>query len=110
MDTMKKQTRKQQNEEAYQTALEAVRRLTEKQKARLITELQDASFRLDLADLKFDTDLSGMDLNLELPELDFKAYDGLVWTWTTAFTSGPDGAGGGSPGQAPPVGATRKGV
>lgn len=75
MDTMKKQTRKQQDEQAYQAALEAVRRLTEKQKVRLIRELQDASFSLDLADLKFDTDLSGMDLNLELPELDFKLPD-----------------------------------
>jgi hypothetical protein len=45
---MRKQTRKQQDEEAYQAALEAFRRLTEKQKVRLIAELQDASFRLDL--------------------------------------------------------------
>ena len=72
---MKKQTRKQQNEVAYQAALEAVRRLTEKQKARLMAELQDASFRLDLADMKLDMDLSGFDLNMELPELDFKLPD-----------------------------------
>jgi predicted TIM-barrel fold metal-dependent hydrolase len=72
---MKKRTKKQQDEEAYQAALEGVRRLTEKQRARLIAELQDAPFRLDLADLKFDVDLSGMDLNLELPELDFKLPD-----------------------------------
>lgn len=72
---MKKQTKKQRDEEAYKAALEAVRRLTEKQKARLMTELQDASFRLDLPDLKLDMDLSGFELNMELPELpelDFK--------------------------------------
>jgi hypothetical protein len=72
---MKKQTKKQRDEEAYQAAIEAVHRLTEKQKARLLAELQDASFRLDLADMKFDADLSGMELNLELPELDFKLPD-----------------------------------
>jgi hypothetical protein len=69
---MKKQTKKQRDEEAYQAAIEAVHRLTEKQKARLLAELQDASFRLDLPDLKLDMDLSGFELNMELPELDFK--------------------------------------
>ena len=72
---MKKQTKKQRDEEAYQTAIEAIRRLTEKQKARLMAELQDVSFRLDLPDLKLDMDLSGFELNLELPELDFKLPD-----------------------------------
>ena len=71
---MKKQTKKQRDEEAYQAAIEAVHRLTEKQKARLLAELQDASFRLDLADMKFDADF-GTELNLELPELDFKLPD-----------------------------------
>ena len=60
---MNKQTRKQLDEEAYQAALEVVRRLSERQKTQLIAELQDASFRLDLTDLKVDIDLSGIDLN-----------------------------------------------
>ena len=73
MDTMTKQTTKRNNEEtAYQAALEAVRHLTGKQKSRLLAELQDASFRLDLADLAIDTGLFGIDLTLELPVLDFK--------------------------------------
>jgi len=56
----------------YQAAVDAVRRLTPKQKVRLLAELQDEAFGLDLAGLKGDTDLSSLDLNTELLDLDLR--------------------------------------
>jgi hypothetical protein len=66
---------KQRETEDYKAAIEAVRRLTDKQKLRLLAELQDDSLRLDLADLTIDADLSSLDLNTELPDLDLRLPD-----------------------------------
>jgi len=65
----------QQESDAYRAAVQAVRRLTEKQRVQLLAEFEDESLRLNPADLEIDTALSSFDLNTDLPELDMNLPD-----------------------------------